>query len=396
MPRWESVCRMRSHISRARASTSAGGHLHRRLRHRRVERRLAELALDAPLLDLEQAPADVLAQLRDGVEAGVDREVVVDLGQLLALDLLDGAPRSSRRGRRARCGRSRRGRSARACGSRRRAAPTQPLLEALDQVAGAELDQLIAPLPPSNGSARRPRRRASRRSRSRRSRPPAPGARRSPGARGDRAAGRSPAAPARRRRRARRGRPRGPGTRRARAFGQHADLEGELEVAARRRQLAERDLRVADRDDAGGSERVDVPAAEIFAHRLLEHGLATDALDDERRRAPCRVESPAASGCRPSSRALRSMRCSSSPAGTWTCDAHARLGQLGDGRREGARHGSGATIPCRPMRALRQRSRRRAAWRGGCGPVPSATSSGGLLDFRSAPCARRTPPLRRR
>ncbi len=55
-----------------------------RLGHRRVERGLAELGLDACLLELEQAPADVLAQLVQVVEAGVDREVVVDLGKLLA------------------------------------------------------------------------------------------------------------------------------------------------------------------------------------------------------------------------------------------------------------------------------------------------------------------------
>ncbi len=60
-----------------------------RLRHRRVERGLTELGLDPPLLDLDQPPADVLAQLLHAVEAGVDREVLVLGGKLLALDLLD-------------------------------------------------------------------------------------------------------------------------------------------------------------------------------------------------------------------------------------------------------------------------------------------------------------------
>ena len=113
--------------------------------HGRVERGLAELGLDALLVGLEQARADVLAQLLHVVEAGVDREVVVDVGQLLELDLLDG--HLERRLRPASSSlRSRRGTSARPSRVSPALAPTQRLLEAGDQVAAAELDQLVAPL----------------------------------------------------------------------------------------------------------------------------------------------------------------------------------------------------------------------------------------------------------
>ncbi len=76
-----------------------------------VDGGLAELALDRVLLRLAQARADVLRQLVEGVEAaGLDRQVVVQLGQPLLLDLLDatrrrrppcrpGARPGSRRGR---------------------------------------------------------------------------------------------------------------------------------------------------------------------------------------------------------------------------------------------------------------------------------------------------------
>jgi hypothetical protein len=67
------------------------GDLHRRVGHHGVEHGLAELALDPRPLGLGELLGDVRAQLREAVEAGVVRgEVVVELGQLLGLDLLDG------------------------------------------------------------------------------------------------------------------------------------------------------------------------------------------------------------------------------------------------------------------------------------------------------------------
>ena len=65
------------HFARARLDQLVGdGHF--RCGDGGVERGLAELGLGARLVVLEQARADVLAQLGKIVEAGVDREVVVD------------------------------------------------------------------------------------------------------------------------------------------------------------------------------------------------------------------------------------------------------------------------------------------------------------------------------
>ena len=111
-------------------------------------------------------------------------------------------------------------------------------------------------------------------------------------------------------------------------------------------QVAEVELRVADRVDPGGVDRVDVPAAERPADGLVEDGLAADALDDDRRRDLALAEAGhpqvAADGARgPLDGALdllgRDLRL----------DAHARLGQLGDGRLHGGGH-RGATIASGP------------------------------------------------
>ena len=61
----------------------------------------------------------------------------------------------------------------------------------------------------------------------------------------------------------------------------------------------------------------DVPVAERVAHRLLQHGLAADPLDHQRRRDLAAAKAGSFSS-RPSWRALRSMRCSSSLGGTCT------------------------------------------------------------------------------
>ena len=142
----ERVQRALPHLLARARSTSSGVTATLRGGDGRVERGLAELGLDARLVGLEQPRADVLAQLVEVVEAGVDREVVVELGQLLALDLLDGhVERGVAAGELARRG-SRRGRSASTVRCSPALAPTQRLLEARDQVAAAELDQLVAAL----------------------------------------------------------------------------------------------------------------------------------------------------------------------------------------------------------------------------------------------------------
>ena len=77
-------------LARARVDERVG-HVDGRLGDGGVEHRLAELGLDRALLGLAQLVADVLAQLVERVEAGgLGGELVVELGQLLRLDLLDG------------------------------------------------------------------------------------------------------------------------------------------------------------------------------------------------------------------------------------------------------------------------------------------------------------------
>ena len=94
---------MRSHSSRARASTSASGTSTVASSTTASSDGLAELGLGALLVGLAQLRGDVLAQLVERVEAGgVGGEVVVELGQLLALDLLDGHRELRRPGPRAR------------------------------------------------------------------------------------------------------------------------------------------------------------------------------------------------------------------------------------------------------------------------------------------------------
>ena len=90
IPWWLSECSIRSHSSRARASTSVSGTSTVASRDDGVEHGLAELGLDARARRPRARLRDVLAQLVERVEAGgVGGEVVVELGQLLALDLLD-------------------------------------------------------------------------------------------------------------------------------------------------------------------------------------------------------------------------------------------------------------------------------------------------------------------
>ncbi len=66
------------------------GNLDLGLGDRRLEHGLLELALDRPLVGFAQPAGDVLAQLGQRVEARrLGRELVVELGQPLGLDLGD-------------------------------------------------------------------------------------------------------------------------------------------------------------------------------------------------------------------------------------------------------------------------------------------------------------------
>jgi hypothetical protein len=111
----------------------------------------------------------------------------------------------------------------------------------------------------------------------------------------------------------------------------HADLDREGERLALAGQVAEVELRVADRDDARLVDGLDVPAAEGLADGLVEDRLAAHPLDDHRRRDLALAEAGDAHLATQRARGLleplvdlgcRNLRL----------DAHARLGQLGDAR----------------------------------------------------------------
>ncbi len=138
------------HLPRARLD-QRGGDLHLGVLHGRVERGLAEVGLDAALLGLAQAPADVLAQLLQRVEAGVDREVVVDRRELLALDLLDGHLEGRRAAGELRAGVVG-GEGQRERAPLSRAGPHERVLEALDQLPDPSSTSWSRPSPPAKGS----------------------------------------------------------------------------------------------------------------------------------------------------------------------------------------------------------------------------------------------------
>ena len=154
------------------------------------------------------------------------------------------------------------------------------LLEAGHEPAGAELDHLVAALAAGERHAVD----ASRRSPSPRSRRAGPGGRRSRAWRRARAAGRAPR---------RSTQSATPGSRLSTssplyspssAFGRTPisieNFSGSPSLGSSR----EVHVRLADRDDVRVVDRGAVPAAERFADRLVEHRLAADALDHDRRR----------------------------------------------------------------------------------------------------------------
>ena len=275
------------------------------------------------------------------------------VGQLLELDLLDGhlegrlAP-----GELAGC-RSRRGSVSSTVRVSPALAPSSALLEAGDQVAAAELDQLVAALAAGEAAAsarlarpRPRRRRASRRSRPRRSRRSRPGARRSPAAPGARACASiscsicsSSTA----------------GSRRADlealvlaelGLRQHADLDRELERLALRR--------AARRGRAAGRRRARCRRVSIASEYQLESVSRTASSSTASR--PMRWitsgagtlprRKPGSFSSRPSWLRLaleRGPRARS--AGTSHLQPHARVAQLGDGGLHGGGHARHDTVP---------------------------------------------------
>ena len=300
---------------------------------------------------------------------------------------------------------SRRETSARPCAALAGAGPEQPLLEARDQVAGAELDELVAALAARErlrrgcsralaasrvAVARRLGAAASRRSRSRRSRPAA--------------AARSAVS-----RRARRSRMAsissldllvldgGLAAGHLEALvvaelglGQHADLDREL--------AAPGPAAAGRRDRAAGRRRArcrrwrsprEYQLGERVADGLLEHRLAADALDHQRRGHLAAAKARAASA-----RARAAWPCapgcpSTSAGGTCTCR---RTRESPSSVRVVVRAALArwATIPCRPDESPPAPTGSQACWRPGCGRAPSGHLLGGALDFAGALARYRT------
>src|SRR5271154_1469020 len=132
------------HLDRPRLDELRGGR-DGRLRHRRVERRLAKLDVDASDVGLGQPGTNVLTQLLEVVESRVDREVVIDGREQLQLDLLDGDVEGSRSPGQVR-GAVVLGEGTRAGALPPRARPAGAPLEAGNQVSPAELDELVTTL----------------------------------------------------------------------------------------------------------------------------------------------------------------------------------------------------------------------------------------------------------
>ncbi len=313
-----------------------------------VERGLPELRVDPLFVELDQAFADVLAQLLQVVEAGVHGKVVVELRKFLELDLLDGDLKRSVTssellaaviaGERERDGaRLARGRA------------QQPLLEPGDQVPGAELHQLIAAL-------------------AARERLPAWLAALEVLAReradvvdDNEVAGSGGAL-------------RGlePSKTLAHRVGllldlvvrdlgltptdlkalvlaelrlrKHADLDRELQRLPLRRKLAEVDLGIPDGDDAGALDRVGVPAGEGVADGFLEHRLAADALDHQRRRHLAAAKTWELELAPELARLLLEATLDL-PGGNLDLQAHTRVPELGDGGLHGCWHQRHDTVP---------------------------------------------------
>src|SRR3954447_21128124 len=119
----------------------------------------------------------------------------------------------------------------------------------------------------------------------------------------------------------------------------HADLDGEGQRLPLAGEVADVELGIAHRVDARSVDRVEVPAPHRPAHRLVEHALAPDALDDDRRRHLALAKAGHAQVLTELSRrglhAPLDLR-----GGDLGLHADARFGQLCDGRLDGGGHGS--------------------------------------------------------
>ena len=109
-----------------------------------------------------------------------------------------------------------------------------------------------------------------------------------------------------------------------------ADLDREPQRLALAGQLAEVEVGLADGRDPRGVDRRGVPAADRVADRLVEHGLAADALDHDGRRRLAGAEAGDADVAGEGARGLRDALLDLG-GGHLGLHAHARLGQLGDG-----------------------------------------------------------------
>ena len=320
-----------------------------------VDRGLAELGLDVARLRLGEALADVVAQLVERVEARLGGELVVEAGQLLGLDLLD---RDRELGLLARevlgavvLGELDLDRALVAGGR-----ALELLLEAGDEPARAELDHLVAALAAAE-------RLAAERAEEVHDHEVAGGGGaldglelghavaqlldllldRLVGDLGIAAADLEPLVLAELGLRA------------------DADLDREAQRLALARELAEIEVGLADRDDLGGVDGGRVPAGDRLADRLVEHGLAPDALDDHGRRDLALAEAGDAQVAAERLRGLGDALLDLG-GGHLGLDADARLGQLGDGGGDGDGHQRRLTIPWHSMRT------RFAGWLV-CGPL---------------------------
>ena len=119
-----------------------------------------------------------------------------------------------------------------------------------------------------------------------------------------------------------------------------ADLDREGQRLAVSRQVADVEVGVAHRADARGVDRVDVPAAERAAQRLVQHRLATEPADHHWRRHLSLAE--AGDAHLAAELASRILDAALDLFGRHLgLDAHARFGELGDvgldGRHDGRR-----------------------------------------------------------
>src|SRR3954468_23910023 len=322
---------------------------------RGIQRRLTELGLDALLVGLAQARADVLAELVERVEARLGGEVVVERRELLRLELLDGDGEGRLLAREV--GRAvvvRKGDRDGAVLAGRCA--LELFLEARHEAARAELDHLVAPLAAGEPLA----------------------VERAHEVHHDEVAALGGALD---------------GLQAPGALAQpldllvdrlvrnrrlaladlellvlpehglraHADLDGELQRLALARQVAHVEVRLADGHDGGRGDRGAVPRGDRVAHRLVEDCVAADALDDDGGGRLAGAEAGDAHGAAELARGLRDALLDLL-GGDLRLDAHARVGELGDGGGDGNGHGRQTTIPSPNAPPARRVGRVRAAW----------------------------------